>query len=107
MVIDISAVKEVVHQNVKKIKSIQCVSERLHVSYETLRKSFLKKEHIPLANYITIQKVQGMKQHLLEEDDPCFFVCYEYGYREDSGAKIFKKLTGMTMLEFRQRNKTK
>lgn len=105
MVIDTSVVKEVVKQNIKKVRSISCVSEKLNVSYETLRKSFLKKERIPLANYITMKKVQAMKQHLITADDPCFFVCYEYGYREDSGAKIFKKLTGMTMLEFKTKYK--
>ncbi|NUN68135.1 MAG: helix-turn-helix domain-containing protein [Bacteroidetes bacterium] len=98
-------VKLFVDQHIKEVKTIHSVAERLQVHYDTLRKSFLRHEQIALADYITRQKVQAMKEHLVMGDDPCFFICYEYGYREDSGAKIFKKLTGMTMLEYRRKHR--
>jgi YesN/AraC family two-component response regulator len=98
-------VKMFVDQHIKEVKTIHSVAERLQVHYDTLRKSFLRNEQIALAEYITQQKVQAMKEHLVLGDDPCFFICYEYGYREDSGAKIFKKLTGMTMLEYRKKQR--
>ena len=104
MAVNISEVKSFVNQNIKEVKTIHCVSERLKMSYDTLRKSFLRVERIPLADYITQRKVQAMKELLLVADHPCFYVCYEFGYREDSGAKVFKKLTGMTMREYRIRN---
>lgn len=100
-----SDVKMFVDQHIKEVKTIHSVAERLQVHYDTLRKSFLRNEQIALADYITKQKVQAMKEHLVLGDDPCFFICYEYGYREDSGAKIFKKLTGMTMRAYRLRFK--
>lgn len=100
-----SDVKMFVDQHIKEVKTIHSVAERLQVHYDTLRKSFLRNEQIALADYITKQKVQAMKEHLVLGDDPCFFICYEYGYREDSGAKIFKKLTGMTMLEYRKKQR--
>ena len=105
MAVNTTDVKNFVDQNIKNVKTIHCVSERLKMSYDTLRKSFLKAERIPLADYITKRKVQAMKELLLMADHPCFYICYEYGYREDSGAKIFKKHTGMTMLEFRGKYK--
>ena len=105
MAVNTTDVKNFVDLNIKEVKTIHCVSERLKMSYDTLRKSFLKTERIPLADYITQKKVQAMKELLLMADHPCFYICYEYGYREDSGAKIFKKHTGMTMLEFKSRFK--
>lgn len=105
MAVNISEIKNFIDQNIKEIKTIHCVSERLKISYDTLRKSFLRAERMPMAVYITQRKVQAMKDLLLNADHPCFYVCYEYGYREDSGAKVFKKLTGMTMQEFRRRFK--
>jgi YesN/AraC family two-component response regulator len=103
MLTDTTEIKLFVDQHIKEVKSIHSVSARLKIHYDTLRKSFLKNEQIALAAYITKQKVQAMKEHLVRRDDPCFFICYEYGYREDSGAKVFKKLTGMTMLEYRRK----
>ncbi|MCK9409337.1 MAG: hypothetical protein WCX28_06000 [Bacteriovoracaceae bacterium] len=98
-------VKIFVDQHIKEVKSIHSVSDRLNIHYDALRKAFLRNEQIALADYIMVKKVQAMKDHLVQRDDPCFFICYEYGYREDSGAKVFKKLTGMTMLEYRKKFK--
>ena len=105
MVINTTEIKSYIEQNIKQVKTIHSVSKKLNVSYDTLRKSFLRVERIPLAEYITAKKIQAMKELLLLEDHPCFYVCYEYGYREDSGAKVFKKFTGMTMLEFKRKYK--
>ncbi|MFA6468749.1 MAG: helix-turn-helix domain-containing protein [Bacteroidota bacterium] len=107
MAVDTTNVKLFVDQNIKEVKTIHNVARKLNMSYDTLRKSFLRKEQVPLADYITMRKVQAMQEFLLLRDDPCFYVCYEFGYREDSGAKIFKKKTGMTMREFREKNKSR
>lgn len=106
MLSDTTAIKLFVDQHIKEVKTIHTVSDRLNIHYDKLRKSFLRNEQIALADYITLKKVQAMKDHLAAGDDPCFFICYEYGYREDSGAKVFKKLTGMTMLEYRRKNRS-
>jgi YesN/AraC family two-component response regulator len=103
MLNDTTVIKLFVDQHIKEVKTIHTVADRLKIHYDTLRKSFLRNEQIALADYITMKKIQAMKEHLVNHDDPCFFVCYEYGYREDSGAKVFKKLTGMTMLEYRKK----
>ena len=107
MTLNTSEIKIFVDANIKKVKSIHSVSESMKISYDLLRKSFLRVEHIPLAEYITRKKIEAMKDLLLNADHPCFYICYEYGYREDSGAKVFKKFTGMTMLEFKNMYKNK
>lgn len=102
MSINTDEIKWFVEQHIKQVKTITSVSTPLQLSYDTLRKSFLRKERIPLGDYITQRKVQAMKDLLVAADHPCFFICYEYGYREDTGAKVFKKNTGMTMLEYKR-----
>ncbi|MEI7907393.1 MAG: AraC family transcriptional regulator [Bacteroidota bacterium] len=103
MVLNTTEIKTFIDQNIKKVKSIHTVSDSLHISYDFLRKSFLRIEQMPMAEYITRNKVEAMKLMLLHTDHPCFYICYEFGFREDSGAKVFKKTTGMTMLEYRRR----
>ncbi len=105
MIINTREIKQYIDQNLKEIKSIYSISSRLQVSYHTLRKSFIKEEQMSLADYINLQKVQAMKELLLIENQPCFCVCFEFGFREDTGSKVFKKVTGMTMREFRKKNK--
>ncbi|MCK9409335.1 MAG: hypothetical protein WCX28_05990 [Bacteriovoracaceae bacterium] len=102
MPLDTTNIKSFIDLNIKEIKTVHTVSVMLHIPYDTLRKTFLRKERIPLADYIMMKKVEVIKEHLLVADDPCFVICYEYGLREDSGAKIFKRVTGMTMREFRR-----
>lgn len=105
MPLNTSHIKSFVDTNIKEIKTVHCVARLLNVSYETLRKTFLRQERMPLAEYIILKKVEVMKEHLLMVNDPCFVVCYEYGLREDSGAKIFKRVTGMTMRQYRKRHR--
>lgn len=95
-------VKSFVDQNLKDVKTVNSVSRGMHEPYDHLRKQFLREEGLPLGRYITRQKVRAMQEMLTVTDYPCFFVCYEMGYREDTGAKVFKKLTGMTMLEYKR-----
>jgi two-component system response regulator YesN len=105
MSINTASIKSFVDLNIKEIKSVHCVARMLNVSYHTLRKSFLRIEKMPLAEYITLKKIEVIKEHLVVANDPCFIICYEYGYREDSGSKIFKRVTGMTMRQYRKRNR--
>lgn len=103
MPLDTEHIKSFIDLNIKEIKSVHCVARMLGVSYETLRKSFLRYERMSLYEYIIHRKIAVMKEHLKVANDPCFVVCYEYGLREDTGAKMFKRVTGLTMREFRLR----
>ena len=103
MMINTYEIKQFIDQNLRDVNSIYSISSRLQVSYHTLRKSFLREAQMSLADYINMQKVQAMKELLVINNRPCFSVCFEFGFREDTGAKVFKKVTGMTMKEYRKR----
>ncbi len=97
-----SEIKQYVEQNLKEIDSIYSIADQLQVSYHTLRKTFLKKEKVSLGRYITAQKVNAMKEMLMMDRRKCYFICFDFGLREDTGAKVFKRSTGMTMKEYRK-----
>lgn len=99
------SVKLMVDLHLANAKTIFDVAKLVQMPSETLRKKFLREEGIHLNDYIHHRKVQAMKELLLISDHPCFAVCYTVGFREDTGAKIFKKIAGMTMQQFRDKYK--
>ncbi len=103
MRIDLGLVKTTVDLHLREFKTIDSVADHMNVSRETLRKRFLRDERVSLSEYINRCKITAMKEYLSLTDVPCYFICYLYGYREDSGAKVFKKLTGMTMAQYREK----
>ncbi len=98
-------VKLLVDHHLSDVKTIADIASFMDIHPETLRRVFLRKEKIHLGDYIMRRKVDAMKEHLLVTDDPCYDVCYSVGLREDSGAKIFRKFSGVTMQEFREKYK--
>lgn len=94
-------IKSLIDSHLPDVKTINDVSEKLQIPANTLRKNFLREERIPLGEYIIQRKVEAMKEMLILTDEPCYFVCYSVGMREDTGSKIFKKYTGSTMQDFR------
>lgn len=101
----IEDVKLMVDLHLTEASTISAVAAMMNIPSETLRKKFFRKEGIHLNEYIYRRKVQAMKELLLISDEPCYVVCYNVGLREDSGAKVFKRIAGMTMLGFRERYK--
>jgi AraC-like DNA-binding protein len=94
-------IKSLIDFNIVEIKTIADLAQRTGLSVETLRKGFFREEKIHLGEYISRRKVEAMKELLQVSDEPCNVVCFSVGLREDSGSKIFKKVTGMTMVEYR------
>jgi AraC-like DNA-binding protein len=103
--VKIDDIKFMVDLHLTEAKTITSVAKMLKMPSETLRKKFLREEGIHLHEYIYQRKVKLMKELLLNSDEPCFAVCYSVGLREDSGAKVFKKITDLTMQEFREKYK--
>jgi YesN/AraC family two-component response regulator len=68
-----------------------------------LRKIVVRKEGVALSDYLRKKRVEVMK-HLLETTDlKCYAICRQVGIkREDTGVKLFKRMTGMTMDHFRR-----
>ncbi len=104
MSINIPSIKELIKKNLHDMKSVSHVAKNANVGYETLKKTFRRSEGVALSEYLTRLRVAKMKALLAEDRLRCFEICYEVGFdREDTGAKVFKKHTGMTMEEFRTR----
>lgn len=102
MPIDTTQAKAYIRQHISEIQIIQDVAEGLKVSHETLRKEFRRQGNIPLSAFIAKTRVEQAQRLLHSTNLRCFEICYQVGFaREDSGAKTFKRLTGMTMEEYR------
>lgn len=70
---------------------------------ETLRKAFVRAEGVSLSDYLRKKRVDVMKHLLVTTDLKCYAVCRQVGIkRADTGVKLFKRTTGMTMDEYRQ-----
>jgi len=103
MPVDISSVKAFIEEGYRDLQTVEDIASRFEVSSETLRKEFHRKVRVPLSRYIVLVKVEKMKEMLLRTEKRCFEICFDVGFkREDTGAKIFKRVTGETMLEYRR-----
>lgn len=96
-------IPSLIAMHIKELHRIEDVAELVNESTETLRRKFLRGEGIPLGKYIDFCKIVALAEQLILSDDPCYTCCYDVGLREDSGAKLFKKHTGMTMQQFREK----
>jgi len=103
-VIDVQLVKSYVIENLESIHTNSDVARAFGLPVDYLQKQFQRSEHIPLSRFITLMRVERAKELLRQEDMKCFEVCYAVGFkREDSGETTFKRLTGLTMGEYRDR----
>jgi transcriptional regulator GlxA family with amidase domain len=102
MPINLEAIKADVQGNIGKIRTIEDIARRNRVSPQTLKKEFLRKEGIGISEFLARTRVEKMKQLLIASDEKCLVICLRAGCREDVGGRLFKRLTGMTMEEFRR-----
>jgi two-component system response regulator YesN len=98
-------VKAFIENNLANIRRAEDVASKLGLKYETLRKSFRRREMMTIGRYITLRRVERAKRLLLERPDLyCYHVCDEVGFsNEIQGEKCFKALTNMTMREYRKK----
>lgn len=100
---DTEQVKEYIGLNARKVWGVAPLAADLQIPFDKLRKEFRRKEGLPLSRFILMTKVENAKKLLAETDKYCFEICFDVGFpREDVGARIFKRMTGMTMLEYRE-----
>ena len=105
MSINITAVKNYIENHLSEIRNVKDLAKNVGANYETLRKDFRRRNPISLSSYLTNERIDKMKVMLLDKHIRCFEICYKVGFeREDTGAKVFKKNTGMTMEQFRRRS---
>jgi AraC-like DNA-binding protein len=92
-----------ISENIDKANDISSIASVFNVSWETLRKTFQRREGVSLSRYLREQKVDAVKKRLIQTDDRCFEIIYSLNLgREDVFARTFKNATGMTMEEFRE-----
>ena len=97
-----SEITDYIKHNLSQIETAEDVAEALDIRYETLRKTFRNTEGLTLWQYVTTQRVQRAKELLQETDLLCYQVCFTVGFPNDiTGARVFKNITGMTMVEYR------
>lgn len=105
---DTNQVKEYIERNAGKLCGVVPLANDLRIPAETLRKQFRRREGIPISRFIRRIKVENAKRLLAETDKYCFEICFEVGFsREDGGSRTFKRVTGMTMQEYRGISKGK
>lgn len=85
------------------IETITDVAAHFGVAEGKLRKTFARAEGVPLSDYLRKKRVEVMKQLLGTTDLKCYAICRQVGIkREDTGVKLFKRITGMTMDQYRR-----
>ena len=100
----ISQVKKYIHDNREKKLSLQEISSHFGVSANYLSQLFKKATGMGITDYITKLKIEAAKDLLLTGNQKIYEISDEVGY--DSAfyfSKVFKKYTGMSPKEFRNR----
>lgn len=101
-------VRRYIEKNAGRITGVQPLAAELDMPVDALRKQFRRTEGIPISKFITLRKVEHAKRLLAETDKYCFEICFESGFlRGDDGSRTFKRVTGMTMEEYRESEKEK
>jgi len=101
---NILKIKQFVNGNLKKIRSIRDIAKEFRVSGETLRRAFRRSTGQSLTTHVLHKRLRAMKHKLRTTDQRCFEIIYSVGFRrEDSAARTFHKITGMTMERYRKK----
>lgn len=107
MAIDIYKVISFMSQRLKSIRRVKDVAGGMDVSSDTLRKEFVRRTHRSFSDYLAELRINEMKRRLVETDQRCFEICFEAGFkREDTGSRFFKRATGLTMEQFREKSRS-
>ena len=102
MTIDLTYVELYIEKHLPDISDAEMVAEELGYSYHTLRQSFRNQKQKTLGQYISIRRVERAKMLLYQTQMTCYQICDAVGWSgENSGARVFKRFTGMTMGEYR------
>jgi len=84
--------------------SVKMLSERLYISKSYLSDIFKQKLGISLLEYMTMVKIERAKSLLREKKLKNYEIAYKLGFHDNEYfSKVFKKYTGMSLTEFRQK----
>ena len=101
--IDTQELKRIICRHYQEIRSIEDVAAYTEFSSETIRKDFVRKEHLRLSQFIAREIIMKAKQLLEQTKMPCRQICFAVGFsREEVGERVFKRIVGKTMKEHRE-----
>jgi two-component system response regulator YesN len=84
--------------------SLKDVARELHLSKHYLCSTFKKETGENMSLYINKLRIEKAKKLLLEPDNRVKEIYEEVGYsNQQYFSKVFKKITGMTIMEYRKR----
>jgi AraC-like DNA-binding protein len=106
MPIDISKIKSIISRNLAALQTVEDVAFLSGHSSETLRKTFARIEGESLSRFVQRLRLDRVRFDLVNTEKLCKQILLEHGFkREDSGARTFLRMIGMTMGEFRARGR--
>ena len=100
-------IKQVLLENLDKVRTIADLAQLLGLPYWTLWRQFNDEERDSLGRYMTHLRVEQAKKLLLNSNCLCKKICYLVGFSSQVvGAHVFKRFTGITMEDYRKRNQS-
>lgn len=82
------------------------IAKAVHLSVSRLAHLFREQMGVTVVDYLTNIRINHAKRMLLTTDSNCTRICYEVGYNNQSYfTRVFKQITGLTPLQFRNQNK--
>ncbi|MBO9204647.1 MULTISPECIES: helix-turn-helix domain-containing protein [Niastella] len=98
----IQQVKELLEKEFKYQHAQTTLARRFHINESKLRKGFVLINKIPIYEYIVRIRIEKAKELLACTDKPVKMVACQVGYHLKSLEKQFRKLVGMSPLEWRK-----
>lgn len=103
----VDQIKSIVDAHISDLHSLSDIAKHVNCSPETIRKEFIRVEHIPLSDYITKMRVEKAKQLLSQTNLTCCEICFAVGFsRPEVAMRAFKRLSDQTMNNYRQMSRT-
>lgn len=100
--IDIAALKRALAGNLGSIRRVSDLARFAKARPETIRKAFSATEIITLSAFLRYARIGKTIQLLTDSQMPIKEICFMVGFsRSDVAAHSFKRITGLTMKEFR------
>ncbi|WP_347553213.1 response regulator (plasmid) [Pseudalkalibacillus hwajinpoensis] len=88
--------------------SLEKLSNLFFFSREHISRKFKQETGLPLSKYVTKLRIHQAKCWLRDTDETIYCISLLLGYQDEKYfSKLFKKVTGLTPFEFRNRNKMK
>lgn len=96
-----------IHTHLDYPLSLETLSEHLHISPSHLSRTFKKTCNESLTEYINKTRIEKAKEYLLESDMLTYEIATIVGYNDATYfSSIFKKYTGLSPTDYRQKSST-